>query len=180
MIQFLGRWAAATVVQYVEEALEEVTASWSSHGQPANDGAEGTEPTVQLRSLAPNLGTTGGAAKLSERMDQIEQLLNTVREQQQSASATMNKVTESMIKAEKAQTQHKYVITPERIHVVPSHCLSWPPACWAAICGWRFAHRADIEVVDGKTLQERGVPLQLCGRCQKASDSFAGAPAAFY
>ena len=59
MIQFMGRWAASIVLEYIEEAMAEVTACWAKWP----DGC-----------LTGNLEARG-CPKLSERVDRIEQII---------------------------------------------------------------------------------------------------------
>ena len=67
MIQFMGRWAASTVLEYIEEA--EVTACWAKW--PAGCLTGNFEASSALRLT----GSTGGCPKLSERVDRIEQII---------------------------------------------------------------------------------------------------------
>ena len=81
-IQFLGRWAASTVVQYVGEALEDVTAGWSKasdsselrlHHTSEEKASSSSTPRAASSSMVDNIGTTGTVAQLSVRIDQMEQ-----------------------------------------------------------------------------------------------------------
>ena len=83
-IQFLGRWAASTVVQYVGEALEDVTAGRSRsidssclqvHHASLEKASSSTTPRAAIANMADHLGTMGTVAQLSGRIDQMEQLL---------------------------------------------------------------------------------------------------------
>ena len=66
MIQFIGRWAASSVLEYIEEAMAEVTACWMK--RPAGCLTENHEECSPFRLT----GSTGGCLKLSEQVDRIE------------------------------------------------------------------------------------------------------------
>ena len=70
MVQFMGRWAASTVLEYIEEAMAEVTASWAKCTSGSAAGSSGDR-------LA---GTSGGCPKLGDRLDRLEQVLNDTRD----------------------------------------------------------------------------------------------------
>ena len=69
MIQFMGRWAASTVLEYIEEAMAEVTACWAK--RPAGCLTDNHEEFSAFRLT----GSTGGSPKLRERVDRIEQII---------------------------------------------------------------------------------------------------------
>ena len=68
LIQFMGRWAASTVLEYIEGAMAEVTACWAR--RPADCLTRSHEASSALRLT----GSTGGCPKLSELVDRIEQI----------------------------------------------------------------------------------------------------------
>ena len=52
-IQFMGRWAAGTVVEYVEEAMAELTASWPRPEGPRGRRARGRAEQAPRAALRP-------------------------------------------------------------------------------------------------------------------------------
>jgi hypothetical protein len=81
-IQFMGRWAAGTVVEYVEEAMAELTASWTraapAAGEPSGSRSSSSAAPPEPAPATP--GTSGGAPSLSVRIDRLETLLQEMRE----------------------------------------------------------------------------------------------------
>ena len=69
MIQYMGRWAASTVLEHIEEAMAEVTACWAKW--PAGCLTGNFEASSAFRLT----GSTGDFPKLSERVDRIEQII---------------------------------------------------------------------------------------------------------
>ena len=69
MIQFMGRWAASTVLEYIEEAMAEVTACWARSPVCCPSGE------LEATEAGRLAGTKGGCPKLSERVDRIEQII---------------------------------------------------------------------------------------------------------
>ena len=74
MIQFMGRWAASTVLEYIEEAMAEVTACWARSPVCCPSGE------LEATEAGRLAGTKGGCPKLSERVDRIEQIILDTRE----------------------------------------------------------------------------------------------------
>ena len=74
MIQFMGRWAASTVLEYIEEAMAEVTACWARFPVSCPSGELEASGACRLA------GSKGGCPKLSERVDRIEQIILDTRE----------------------------------------------------------------------------------------------------
>ena len=59
MIQFMGRWAASSVLEYIEEALSEVTASW------ARTSANQRAASSLDHDAGSAAGSSGGCPRLS-------------------------------------------------------------------------------------------------------------------
>eukprot|EP00972_Heterocapsa_arctica_P088751 13086702-Heterocapsa_arctica.AAC.1 len=61
MIQFIGRWAASSVLGYVEEAMAEVTATWGSSA-PKTPGLPGITAPGTPATGGPPPGADGGVS----------------------------------------------------------------------------------------------------------------------
>ena len=152
MIQFLGRWAASTVLGYIEEAMAECTSSWHgsvsgwtapgapavlAHSASAGSTAPATPPGL---ALGDRLGSQGGVARLSSRVDRAEQAINEHARARAQLAQEVVGLEAQLAKLRDARGAGRSVLGPERIHRVEEGVLLWPVALWATACGWRFAN----------------------------------------
>ena len=94
MIQFMGRWAASTVLEYIEEAMAEVTACWARLPVSCPSGELEASEACRLA------GTKGGCPKLSERVDRIEQIILDTRERLAQSESQGGRLSQKMLEIE--------------------------------------------------------------------------------
>jgi hypothetical protein len=158
MIQFQGRWAAATVLGYVEEALEEVTSSWAASAIRSS-GARITQGTAPLAAdlaaaVADQLGASGTLASMSERVDRIEQLLVEVRERSDQFFSAQSQ----RVNTEAWAVDDRVVTGEGPLHHVTAGSMEWPVALWTSVCGWRFGLAPQSKVMDLDKAEQLGRP----------------------
>ena len=164
-IQFLGRWAASTVVDYVEEALSEMTASWSvaTSSSPSASAASGS---AAHQGSAPGagtsgiqLGTEGGVPSLSERLeDRMEALLeeHRVRAAESTQVPAVPDLTEPV--------SEWCALAGSKVHRFPAGVLDWPRTLWATSCGWRCGLSSKFRFMEVSKLEF--LSHSKCGRLE--------------
>ena len=133
-IQFMGRWAASTVVDYVEEAMAEMTATWSM----ASSSASATH-SASAQPATP--GASGNALTLLERIDTLESLLDQIR----NASSVVTKP-EPLTQADLTSNSHKLAVVGSRAHRIDESVLEWPRTLWVTSCGWRCGDNYKLKI----------------------------------
>ena len=139
MIQFMGRWAASAVLEYIEEAMAEATACWAKWPAGCLTG------NLEVSSAFSLTGSTGGCPKLSERVGRIEQIvLDTRARLEQSESRCCQLAHKQTGIEDQVQGQQWVWKTNDKcevdrtVHLVVEESLDWPNALWTTKCGWRF------------------------------------------
>ena len=167
MIQFMGRWAASTVLEYIEEAMAEVTACWVK--RPAGCFTENHKNCGAFRLT----GSTGGCPKLSERVDRIEQIiLDTKARLEQSESQCHQLALKQAEFEDHVQGQQLMWKTNDKcdldrtVHFVVEESLEWPNALWTTKCGWRCGAARFRMQRCGMSLQPGWRVCQKCTRME--------------
>ena len=167
MIQFMGRWAASTVLEYIAEAMAEVTACWEK--RPAGCLMENHEEFSAFRLT----GSTGGCPKLSERVDRIEQIIvdNKVRLEQSESQchhlALKQAEFENHVQGQPWVWKTNDKCDLDRtVHFVVEESLEWPNALWTTKCGWRFGAARFRMQRCGMSLQPSWRVCQRCARME--------------
>ena len=134
-IQFLGRWAASTVLEYVEEAMAELTSEWAVGDAAPTYEAASSSSAVQSCLL----GSSGGAPQLSSRVDKLEALIAALQEQQHIPVPPAAPVD--------ARPAVQCVLSRGKAHRMPEGVLEWPRPLWTSACGWRCGAAFSLQVV---------------------------------
>ena len=145
-IQFMGRWAASTVVDYVEEAMAEVTVDWSAGA----GGQDQQEPECSHTSLA--------IPALSDRVEKLEARL----EEWRNAGKAFDNNSLDMMAPGAEYSAYKVLLTGTRAHKIDSSILEWPRTLWVTSCGWRCGANAKIKIFESSKFEKCGT--ELCGR----------------
>ena len=130
MIQFMGRWATSTVLEYIEEAMAEMTSSWSLGGSSSSSRPAG------------NAGSSGGCPRIGDRLDRMEQLLEEVQARA-AAAGTANQETARITAQLAKQASCQRVVWRMRqdasaVHLVAEAFMDLPASAWTTVCGWKF------------------------------------------
>ena len=165
MIQFMGRWAASTVLEYIEEAMAEVTACWARLPVCCPSGE------LEANEAGRLAGTKGGCPKLSERVDRIEQIILDTRERLAQSESQGGRLSLKMLEIEDQVMGRQWVWKTtdscERdrtVHLVVEESLEWPNALWTTKCGWRFGAAHFNLRRCGTSL---GPGWRMCQRCAR-------------
>ena len=154
MVQFLGRWAGATVLEYIEEALANRTHAWSLSSSSSGP--------AQVASQALPLPISGNiqdaeVLSLSRRAELADEALSSLQEQ-------MNIQKSSLDNLLAVSADDSIVATAANFHYLPQGALEWPQPLWTTLCGWRFGGAASCTIYPASKLnlvEER----PWCSRC---------------
>ena len=144
MIQFMGRWAASTVLKYIEEAMAEVTACWARSLVCCPSGELETTEAGRL-----------GCPKLSERVDRIEKIILEFESQGGRLSLKMLELEDQVMGRQWVWKSTDSCERDRTVHLVVEESPEWPNALWTtvrhtSICdgagtslgpGWRMCQR---------------------------------------
>ena len=138
-IQFLGRWAASTVLEYVEEAMAELTSEWAVGDQQGSSSSTAAPAT-------PRVGSTGGVPQLSSRIDRLEELLRVFQQRLTDAEARP-------LPLLVPQASAQCLLNDGCAHRLPEGVLEWPRTLWASACGWRCGLAPKLQVLTEEKLE---------------------------
>ena len=161
MVQFFGRWAGASVLEYIEEALAQRTQGWSTPSDPgmATPSAAGPPPTLLAIADGPASNATE-IASLSERVAKAEEA---IASRSESLEAKLVEVSAAIPVARDPLC----VVTSGKYHLLPQGSLELPRPFWTAVCGWRFGVSLAGELSFMSEAKAAASGRGLCDRCSK-------------
>ena len=161
MIQFFGRWASATVLEYIEEALAQCTANWKpSTTGPASPSSLLPGLPMAERTLALPWGSGGELEPLSERASKAEAR---IEELSSRLDAGLTELRDSVAIA----PDEMGVLSGSKFHYLPQGGLELPRPLWATACGWRFGTSLGAAVSIMSVSKVGAVQHSVCDRCAK-------------
>ena len=164
--QFFGRWAGPTVLSFVEEALAEVTHTWSFAASSASapsappplalcDDVFGTDASTPL---ADRLVAADAAIEdLRSRLSQVEQIPRGALE------ARLDRLEEA------PSPEDQLVMAMGKAHIITVNTLELPRPYWVALCGWRCGIAASVQLLPRRKLDKSG--RALCSKCQSKEEA---------
>ena len=166
-IKFMGRWAASTVLEYIEEAMAEVTAFWAKWPASCSEGNPGASGAFRLT------GSTGGCPKLSERVDRTEQIILDTRARLALSESQCGQLAQKQTELEDQVGGQQWVWkTTDKgevdctVHLVVKESLERRNASWTTRCGWRFGAASFSMRRRGSSLRPGGRVCQRCARME--------------
>ena len=135
-IQFMGRWAASTVVDYVEDAMAELTSTWSS-----SSGSHMPEISI---------GNTDSITcpALSDRVEKLEVLLSQFSAQQEPSSPQLPVVLLN------TSSSFSLAMAGNKVHKREDAILEWPRTLWVTACGWRCGANTKLRILPKERLEQ--------------------------
>ena len=161
-IQFFARWAGATVLEYIEEALAQTTLNWSAQAPSASSSASDVA-AVAGRSVVERLvgdSSLEALVSLTARTDAAEKALADLRLALPDPTAG---ISESMC----FEVDATAVVTSSKSHYLPHGATEWPRPMWTALCGWKFgsSSASNVSLIPISKLGALAQPM--CGKCEK-------------
>ena len=166
MITFFGRWASAVVLSYIEEALAEVTHTWSLASASSNSASSPAPAAQQQAFFLENSSSlavgqletlTARVAAADAGMLQLRDRLSTVEVQ------VLDEISDRIAVAPQESTSPFYIRTPAKTHLLFEGTTTNPKPLWSTVCGWRCgtAHNAQLLTF----IELSKLEHSLCERC---------------
>ena len=164
MIQFFGRWASASVLEYVEEALAQRTHMWSVSSASS---ASASQALPALPPSAPGIENLLGASQLPGEIASLSDRTSSV----ECALASLQDAVDARVlehsEAVRVATDESCVVSNSRIHFIPQGGLELPRPMWAALCGWRFGI-SNVGSLSILPLEKTAhLSIERCDRCMR-------------
>ena len=154
MIQFLGRWAGATVLEYIEEALAQRTHAWSLSSTPS--GPTQSEP-LRLTDAPAGADSSAELLSLSRRAEAADDALASIQAQVSSHQSSIDELLA-------LNPDDSFVATSAKFHYLPQGALEWPQPLWTTLCGWRFGGAATCTIYPVSKISKLEAK-PWCSRC---------------
>ena len=154
------------MVEYVEEALAEVTATWSrqlDYRPSSASSASAPQPMLkdaQAQKTREVMGSEGSMAKLSTRVDRLDQPLVQIKAQLADNAKPTNSAEEEVARHAISET---VAILDGPMHLFDEGTLQQPHCFWYTLCGVRFGEHTNVEL--RKVDSAREVEKPWCKRC---------------